>query len=149
MNAKGLANHLDELMKETKRGHLNWKMQIETTDDLDVSLKETLTKDDMEWIVDECFVEYTCNHKGHDFCMISYEHVLTHESQTRMTCLIFLPPLGMRFFDVAELAPYAVEVDARLTGKVHQLFEMLLSLYRTDPNRCAIQVIDPLKNQAF
>lgn len=146
MNAKGLMNYLDELMKETKRGHLNWSMQIETTDDLDASLKEKLTQDGVEWLVDECFVEYSCTFRGQDFCMISYEHVLTHESQTRMTCLIFLPPLGVRFFDVAELAPYAVTADARLTGRVHMLFEMLLSLYRTDPTRCRLQVIDPLKN---
>ena len=78
--------------------------------------------------------------------MISYEHVLTHEDQTRMTCLIFLPPLGMRFFDVAELAPYAIEADAYVSNKVHQLFEMLLALYRTDPSRCRLSVIDPLKN---
>ena len=146
MNAKGLMNYLDELMKETKRGHLNWSMQIETTDDLDASLKEKLTQDGVEWLVDECFVEYSCTFKGQDFCMISYEHVLTHETQTRMTCLIFLPPLGIRFFDVAELAPYAVTADARLTGRVHMLFEMLLALYRTDPARCRLQVIDPLKN---
>lgn len=146
MNAKGLMNCLDEMMKETKRGHLNWSMQIETTDDLDASLKERLTQDGVEWLVDECFVEYSCTFKGQDFCMISYEHVLTHETQTRMTCLIFLPPLGIRFFDVAELAPYAVTADARLTGRVHMLFEMLLALYRTDPARCRLQVIDPLKN---
>ena len=81
--------------------------------------------------------------------MISYEHVLTHEDQTRMACLIFLPPLGMRFFDVAELAPYAIEADAYVSNKVHQLFEMLLALYRTDPSRCRLSVIDPLKNQAL
>ena len=146
MNARQLANSLDEMMKDTKRGHLNWSMQIETTDDLDVSLKEKLEQDGIEWLVDECFVEYVCTWKGQDFCMISYEHVLTHEDQTRMTCLIFLPPLGMRFFDVAELAPYAVEADAYLTNKVHQLWEMLLNLYRTEPSRCKIRVIDPLKN---
>ena len=78
--------------------------------------------------------------------MISYEHVLTHEDQTRMTCLIFLPPLGMRFFDVAELAPYAVEADAYLTSKVHLLWETLMELYRTNPARCRLRVIDPLKN---
>ena len=146
MNARQLANSLDDMMKDTKRGHLSWSMQIETTDDLDASLKEKLEKDGTEWLVDECFVEYACTWRGQDFCMISYEHVLTHEDQTRMTCLIFLPPLGMRFFDVAELAPYAVEADAYLTNKVHQLWEMLLNLYRTEPSRCKIRVIDPLKN---
>ena len=78
--------------------------------------------------------------------MISYEHILTHDTQTRMTCLIFLPPLGMRFFDVAELAPYAVEADAYLTGKVHLLWQMLMDLYRADPSRCSLRIIDPLKN---
>lgn len=146
MNARQLANSLDEMMKDTKRGHLNWSMQVETTDDLDASLKETLEQDGVTWLVDECFVEYACTWRGQDFCMISYEHVLTHEDQTRMTCLIFLPPLGMRFFDVAELAPYAIEADAYVSNKVHQLFEMLLALYRTDPSRCRLSVIDPLKN---
>ena len=146
MNARQLANSLDEMMKDTKRGHLSWNMQIETTDDLDASLKERLEQDGTEWLVDECFVEYACTWKGQDFCMISYEHVLTHEEQTRMTCLIFLPPLGMRFFDVAELAPYAVEADAYLTSKVHLLWETLMELYRTDPARCRLRVIDPLKN---
>lgn len=78
--------------------------------------------------------------------MISYEHVLTHADQTRMTCLIFLPPLGMRFFDVAELAPYAIEADAYVSSKVHLLFEQLMVLYRTDASRCRLRVIDPLKN---
>ena len=145
MNARQLANSLDEMMKDTKRGHLNWSMQVETTDDLDASLKETFEQDGVTWLVDECFVEYACTWRGQDFCMISYEHVLTHEDQTRMTCLIFLPPLGMRFFDVAELAPYAIEADAYVSNKVHLLFEMLLSLYRTDPSRCRLSVIDPLK----
>ena len=146
MNARQLANSLDEMMKDTKRGHLNWSMQVETTDDLDASLKETFEQDGVTWLVDECFVEYACTWRGQDFCMISYEHVLTHEDQTRMTCLIFLPPLGMRFFDVAELAPYAIEADAYVSNKVHLLFDMLLALYRTDPSRCRLSVIDPLKN---
>ena len=103
MNARQLANSLDDMMKDTKRGHLSWSMQIETTDDLDASLKEKLEKDGVEWLVDECFVEYACTWKGRDFCMISYEHILTHDDQTRTTCVIYHPPLGLRFIDVAEL----------------------------------------------
>lgn len=146
MNAKQLANTLDDMMKETRRGNLCWKMQIESTDDLDDELKEKFEKDGIQWVVDECFVEYTCTWRGADFCMISYEHVLTFEAQTRMTCLIFLPPMGMRYFDVAELAPYAVQADAYVSSKVHMLWEMLMELYRTDPSRCRLTVIDPLKN---
>ena len=63
-----------------------------------------------------------------------------------MTCLIFLPPLGMRYFDVAELAPYAVEADAYVSSKVHMLWEMLMELYRANPARCRLTVIDPLNN---
>lgn len=146
MNARQLANSLDEMMRETKRGRLNWGMQIETTDDLDESYKEKVEQDHTTWVVDECFVEYSCTFKGQDFCMISYEHIMTHEDQTRMTCLIFLPPLGIRFFDVTELAPYAIQADAYVTSKVHQLFELLMELYRANSAQCRLRVIDPLKN---
>lgn len=146
MNEKQLANMLDDMMKDTKRGNLNWKMQIEATDDLDDDLKKRFKKDGIEWVVDECFVEYTCTWRGNDFCMISYEHVLSFEDQTRMTCLIFLPPMGMRYFDVTELAPYAVNADAYLSSKVHILWETLMELFRTDPTRCRLTVIDPMKN---
>ena len=146
MNEKQLANMLDDMMKDTKRGNLNWKMQIEATDDLDDDLKERFKKDGIEWVVDECFVEYTCTWRGNDFCMISYEHVLSLEDQTRMTCLIFLPPMGMRYFDVTELATYAVNADAYLSSKVHILWETLMELFRTDPTRCRLTVIDPMKN---
>ena len=70
MNARQLANSLDEMMKDTKRGHLNWSMQVETTDDLDASLKETFEQDGVTWLVDECFVEYACTWRGQDFCMM-------------------------------------------------------------------------------
>jgi hypothetical protein len=146
MTVKQLSNTLDEMMKETKRGHLNWSLQIESTDDLDASLKDTVTDNDVEWLVDECFVAYSCTFKGEDFCMISYEHVLTHDDQTRMTCLIFLPPLGMRFFDVEKLLPYAIDADAYISNKVHMLFDQLWELYQTDKSRCSLHVIDPLKN---
>ncbi len=146
MDAQHLANTIDEMMKETKRGRLDWGMQIESTDDLDSSLKGTVEQDGRTWTVDECFVEYSCTWKGKDFCMISYEYVLTHDEATRMTCLIYLPPAGMRYFDVAELAPYAVQADAYLTNKVHMLWEMLMELRRSEPSRCRLSVIDPLKN---
>lgn len=145
MNAKQLAATLDEMMKETKRGSLNWKMMIETTDDLDASLKEKVTIDDTEWIVDECFVEYQCTYHRQEFCMISYEHVLTCGDRTQMTCMIYLPPLGMRYFDIERLAPYAIVADAYVSNHVHQLWDMLMALYRTDNSRVQLRVIDPLK----
>jgi hypothetical protein len=146
MNAKQLSSTLDEMMKETKRGHLNWSLQIESTDDLDASVKDTVSEDGRQWLVDECFVSYSCSFRGEDFCMISYEHVLTCQDQTRMNCLIFLPPPGMRFFDLSKLLPYAIDADACIAGKAHMLFEQLWALHQTDEGRCRLQVIDPVKN---
>ena len=147
MTSKQLGATIDDRIKETKRGNLDWKMQIESTDDLSVDLKEKyIDENDKTWIVDECFVAYECLYKRQPFCMISYEHVLTCEDKTRMTCLIFLPPLGMRFFDVAELAPYAVDADPILGNKVHMLWEQLMQQYRSGTGKVKIQVVDPLNN---
>lgn len=146
LTATGLAKQLDEMIKATTRGNLDWRMTIESTDDLQPELKEKFTADDgIEYLVDECFVEYTCKYNHKDFTMISYEHVLTHEDTTRMTCLIFLPPQGMRFFDVNQLAPYAVKADAIVSNKVHVLWETLMALYKETPSRIELRVIDPLK----
>ena len=146
LTATGLAKQLDEMIKATNRGNLDWRMTIESTDDLAPELKEKFTADDgIEYLVDECFVEYHCTYHNKEFNLISYEHVLTHDGNTRMTCLIFLPPQGIRFFDVALLSPYAIEADAYVSGKVHLLWETLFSLYKENPARVALRVIDPLK----
>lgn len=146
MTSKQLANTLDEMMKETRRGNLDWRIQIETTDDLDIALKQQLEENGITWTVDECFVEYLCTWRGQDFCMISYENILTHDQQTRSTSLIFLPPMGLRFFDVAQLAPHAIHADAYIVSRVHMLFEQLMTLYKENPLRCQLSVIDPLNN---
>ncbi len=145
MTTNNLSRQLEDMIKETGKNHLSWNMVIESTDDLDESIKEKLEDDGITWTVDECFVEYSCQWKGKDFCLISYEHVLSHEDKTRMNALVFLPPLGMRYFDINTLAPYAIKVDSVLANRVHILFETLMTHVRADDHTVSLRVIDPLK----
>jgi hypothetical protein len=46
---------------------------------------------------------------------------------------VFLPPLGIRFFDVDILAPYAVETNQMLLYEIHLLWQTVLDLYKKDP----------------
>ncbi|MCR5388354.1 MAG: hypothetical protein K6E56_03815 [Lachnospiraceae bacterium] len=145
MTTNNLSRQLEEMIKETGKNRLSWNMVIESTDDLDESIKEKLKDGDITWTVDECFVEYSCQWKGKDFCLISYEHVLSFEDKTRMDALVFLPPLGMRFFDINTLAPYAIKVDSVLANRVHILFETLMTHVKADDHLVSLKVIDPLK----
>ena len=54
--------------------------------------------------------------------------------------LIFLPPLGIRFFDVDVLAPYAVETDQMLVYEVHMLWLTVLEQYKKDPQSMELDV---------
>ena len=48
-----LASTLDELIQETKKGHVSWQIELQSTDGLSDSIKQRVTEDDKEWIVDE------------------------------------------------------------------------------------------------
>ena len=62
--------------------------------------------------------------------MISYEQIYTCGEKKKSCNLIFLPPLGVRFFDVDVLAPYAVEADQMLIYEVHMLWLTVLEQYK-------------------
>lgn len=53
----------------------------------------------------------------------------------KSTNIVFLPPLGIRYFDIHTLLPYAVEADQMLTYQIHMLWLMLLELQKTQPQR--------------
>lgn len=53
----------------------------------------------------------------------------------KSTNMVFLPPLGIRYFDIHTLLPYAVEADQMLTYQIHMLWLMLLELQKTQPQR--------------
>ncbi len=141
---KQLADKLDILIKETNKNGLKWKMQIETTDDLSEDLKEKLETEEGEYIIDECFVSYECTCQRQEFRMISYEHVMRRGDTTRMTALIFMPPEGLRYFDVAVMAPYAVDNSSMLSGKVHNLFDTLMKLHAAGSDQVSVKYIDPI-----
>ena len=144
IKTKQLADQVEELVKETKKNGLTWKMQIETTDDLDADMKEKLETEEGDYIVDECFVSYECVYKKKEFRMISYERILTKDDTVKSNALIFLPPEGLRYFDVAVLAPYAVDNDALLSDRVHNLFKTLIDLHNEGSDQVKVSYIDPL-----
>ena len=97
---QSLMHELRDMIKDTKAGRLDWKLQCQTTEYNDESEKPTIVEDDIKWTVDECYVSYECEYKGETFVMISYEMIHTAGDKKNTTNLVFLPPLGIRYFDI-------------------------------------------------
>ena len=57
----------------------------------------------------------------------------TSDQQKKTTNLVFLPPLGVRYFDLRTLLPYSIEASQILTFEIHNLWMMLLDMYKKDP----------------
>ncbi len=104
-----LLNDLTELIKETQKNKVDWKVDCQTTEYNDLQEKPVHEEDGERWIVDECFVSYECTHKGKDFLLITYEQIFTCGQKKKSCNLLFMPPMGIRFYDVDTLAPYAVK----------------------------------------
>lgn len=45
---------------------------------------------------------------------------------------LFLPPLGIRYFDISTLLPYSVPASNILTYEIHTLWLLLLEMYKSD-----------------
>ncbi len=143
MKPAALANTLDEMIRETKKGHLNWQLELQSTDGLDDSVKHRITEDEKEWIVDECFISFYCVFRGKKYLMITYEHIKRYKDQVRSDNLIFMPPLNVRFFDVGILSPYIIDANAVLLDRFHQLWMLLMDSYKKNENRVSIKFFDP------
>ena len=91
-------------------------------------------------MIDECFVSYHCMDQEKEFLLVSYEQIYTCGEKKKSCNLIFLPPLGIRFFDVDVLAPYAVEADQMLIYEVHMLWLAVLEQYKKDPQSMELDV---------
>ena len=98
-----LLKELTDMVKETKKGQIKWKLSCQTTEYNDEAVKPTVTEDGITWTVDECYVSYECTYKGSDFVMITYEMIHTAGDKRQTTNLVFLPPLGIRYFDISTL----------------------------------------------
>ena len=68
-----LLRDLTEMIKDTQKGALKWKVTAQTTEYNDESQKPKVTEEGVEWTVDECYVSYYCKYQGEEFLMITYE----------------------------------------------------------------------------
>lgn len=129
MTAENLNVLLGDMQKETEKGKLKWRLEVATSEYRDPAEKPTVEADGETWMVDECYVAYSCVFRGNEFSMITYENIETAGEKTRSTNLVFLPPIAMRMFRLDELAPYAVETSAVLANRIQHLWETLLKMY--------------------
>ena len=140
MKTEELVKELADMEKETKMGKIKWEVKCQTTEYNDVQLKPQVEEDGILWTVDECYVSYYCEYKGKEFLMITYEMIHTAGDQTKTTNLVFLPPLGIRYFDVHTLLPYAVETTNMLSYQVQNLWKLLLDMYKANPDSVKLDV---------
>lgn len=133
-----LIREITELTKETKAGKINWTVQCQTTEYNPKEEKPVVEEDGIYWTVDECYVEYYCQNKGQEFVMITYEMIHSCGEKKKTTNLVFLPPLGMRYFDIKTLLPYAVENSQMLSYAVHTLWLQLLESSKEDSSQVVI-----------
>ena len=133
MTAENLCVMLTDMLKETKQGHLKWRLETATSEYRDENEKPTVEADGKIWTVDECYVAYSCEFRSNEFSMITYENIEKSGEAVRSINMVFLPPLGVRI-----LSPYAVEASAALIDKVHALWDTLLGMYRDGSKNIAI-----------
>ena len=135
-----LSRQLMEMTKDTRTGKIKWDIVCQTTEYNDPETKPQVMEDDILWTVDECYVSFYCEYKGKEFLMITYEMIHTAEDKVKTTNLIFLPPLGIRYFDIRTLLPYAVETNNMLSYQVKNLWNMLLEMYKANPESVSLDV---------
>lgn len=133
-----LMRELTDLVKETKAGRIQWKIEVSTTEYNRPEDKVTIIDNGTSWTSDECFVSYYCQYKGSEFLMITYEMINSAGPQKKTTNLVFLPPLGVRVFDLHSLLPYAVEADQMLVYNVHMLWLTILEEQKKQPDKIKI-----------
>ena len=132
MKQDALNHKMTELLAATKDGKVRWSVQVQTTEANDPAAKPVETEDGVDWVLDECYVSYYCQYRGEEFCLISSELIKTAGERVATSNMVFLPPLGMRYFDLRTLLPYSVEASAVLLDQIHQLWVMLLDMYKVD-----------------
>lgn len=141
MKPEVLSRQLTDMYKETKEGKLHWNITVQTTEHNDPSEKPVEVEDGISWTIDECYVSYYCKYKGEEFCMITYEMIKTAGDKTLTTNLIFLPPLGVRLFNLHTLLPHAVQGSTVLANQIQNLWKLLLEMYKADKESVFLEVL--------
>lgn len=135
-----LFHEIVELMKATSENNLRWSVEVQTTEGNAKEEKPVEIEDGVTWTVDECYVSFYCKYKGKDFCMITYEMIKTAGDRVTTSNMVFLPPLGMRFFDLRTLLPYSIEVSNVLLDQIHKLWVMLFDMHKADKGSIYLSV---------
>ena len=83
---------------------------------------------------------YIYYQKEKDFLLITYEQIFTCGQKKKSCNLLFMPPMGIRFYDVDTLAPYAVKADQMLTYEAHMLWLTILEKCKDKSERIKLDV---------
>lgn len=135
MKKKDLLRELPQMVKETRGGRLKWDVICQTTEFNPDEQKPVVEEDGKDWVVDECYVSYHCEYHGEEFVMITYEMIHSCGQDVRTMNLVFMPPLGIRVFDIHVLSDYAIENDQVLSYDVHMLWLALLEVHKNNPEQ--------------
>ena len=135
-----LSRMLTDMIRETKEKKLRWTVEVQTTENNELSEKPVEKEDGIEWVIDECYVSYVCQYKGQDFCMITYEMIKTAGDKVSTMNMIFLPPMGIRLFNLNTLMPHSVKTSGVLANQVHNLWELLVGMYKIDNSTVSLKV---------
>ncbi len=133
-----LLRDITEMVKDTKAGKMKWDVKCQTTEFNQEEEKPTVDEEGTVWIVDECYTSFYTEFRGEEFLMITYEMIHSAGSRKKTTNLVFLPPMGIRYFDIHTLLPYAVECDQMLSYQVHMLWLTLLEEHKKHPELIAL-----------
>ena len=138
MMTENLVTRLEQMTQDTAKGHLKWDIEIRTSEYRPLAEKPVVEADGKQWMVDEIYVDYHCVYHKEEFAMITYENVETSGDEVRSTNMVYLPPLGVRCFNMDRLAPYAVQTSASCMQAVHQLWETILAVRKQNPQQIMI-----------
>ena len=90
MKQEELCRKLTEMIAETKAQKLSWRLEVQTTEGNDASEKPIEEEHGTKWTIDECYASYSCNYRGKEFCMITYELLKKSGDKERSSNLVFL-----------------------------------------------------------
>lgn len=135
-----LSRELTELIHATKEGKVRWSVEVQTTEGNDPLEKPVEEEDGVSWTLDECYISFFCKHREKDFCMVTYELLKNTDGRTVSSNMVFLPPLGMRFFDLHTLLPFSVDTSAVLLEQIHNLWVLLMDMHRVDKGSIYLNV---------
>jgi len=135
MKPEALIAKLEDLLKETNQNRVKWIVEMKTSEYDDTVDKTIVHENGNDWIMNECYVCYSCNFHGENFVMITYEDFETCNDLTRSLNMVFIPTTGIHLFDIEYLLPYSIKMNSNLAKKLHVLWDTLLSLYKSNSEK--------------